>query len=201
MKLPKSCEVNKFIPKKTFYEKVNISNSIKQDFVDKLEKIYWKYKLSESTINIRKAEEIEEIEIFELVLKEKCNVKNLIKTITKEIPYIILFIINYNDEVKYAIKVGDDILTTEWNEEIEFEFVGLNLKEVYDNVVRKFINDDSNESINDIIEINKQKNELNKKIEILKNKIKHEVQFNKKVELNQELRKLERELTILNGER
>lgn len=199
IKLPKSCEVNKFIPKKTFYEKVNISNSIKQDFMDKLEKLYWKYKLSEDTINIRKTEEIEEIEIFELKLKEKCNVKNLIKTITKDISYIILFIINYNDEVQYAIKVGDDILTTDWNEEKEFEFIGINLKEVYDNIVRKFINDDSNKNINDIIEINKQKNELNKKIEILKNKIKHEVQFKKKVELNQELRNLERELIILNG--
>ena len=90
--LPSNCEVNKFIPKKTFYEKVNISSSAKQDFIDKLEKIYWKYKLSEDTINITKTEEVEEIEIFELVLKEKCDVKSLIKVITKEIPYVILFI-------------------------------------------------------------------------------------------------------------
>ena len=40
--LPKNCEVNKFIPKKTFYEKVNISSKAKQDFIDRLEKIYWK---------------------------------------------------------------------------------------------------------------------------------------------------------------
>ena len=198
--LPNSCEVNKFIPKKTFYEKVNISSFAKQDFIDKLEKIYWKYKLSEDTINITKTEEVEEIEIFELVLKEKCDVKSLIKVITKEIPYVILFVIKYNNEFKYAIKVDDDILITSWNEEKNFKFIGLNLKEVYNDIVRKIINDDSNENITKVLEINKQREELEKKINILKSKINREVQFKKKVELNQELRMLEKELEeLLNG--
>ena len=197
---PKNCEVNKFIPKKTFYEKVNISSSAKQEFIDKLEKIYWKYKLSEDTINITKTEDVEEIEIFELVLKEKCDVKSLIKVITKEIPYIILFIIKYNQEIQYAIKVDEKILITEWNEEKDFNFIGINLKEVYNNIVRKIINDDSTENITKVLEINKQREELEKKINILKSKINREVQFKKKVELNQELRVLEKELEeLVNG--
>ena len=198
--LPSNCEVNKFIPKKTFYEKVNISSSAKQDFIDKLEKIYWKYKLSEDTINITKTEEVEEIEIFELVLKEKCDVKSLLKVITKEIPYIILFIIKYNDEFQYAIKVDDNILITSWNEEKDFKFIGLNLKEVYNNIVRKIINDDSTENITKVLEINKQREELEKKINILKSKINKEVQFKKKVELNQELRRLKKDLEELLNE-
>lgn len=198
--LPSNCEVNKFIPKKTFYEKVNISSSAKQDFIDKLEKIYWKYKLSEDTINITKTEEVEEIEIFELVLKEKCDVKSLIKLITKEIPYIILFIIKYNNEFQYAIKVNDNILITNWNEEKDFNFIGFNLKEVYNDIVRKIINDNSTENISKVLEKNKQIEELEKKINMLKNKISKEVQFKKKVELNQELRKLKHELEELLNE-
>ena len=197
--LPSNCEVNKFIPKKTFYEKVNISSSAKQDFIDKLEKIYWKYKLSEDTINITKTEEVEEIEIFELVLKEKCDVKSLLKVITKEIPYIILFIIKYNDEFQYAIKVDDNILITSWNEEKDFKFIGLNLKEVYNDIVRKIINDDSTENITKALEITKQREELEKKINSLKSKINKEVQFKKKVELNQELRILKQKMTELKG--
>ena len=200
IKLPESCEVNKFIPKKTFYEKVNISSSAKQEFIDKLEKIYWKYKLSEDTINITKTDDVEEIEIFELVLKEKCDIKSLIKVITKEIPYVILFIIKYNNEFQYAIKVDDNILITSWNEEKDFKFIGLNLKEVYNDIVRKIINDDSTANITKIIEINKQREELEKKINNLKSKINKEAQFKKKVELNQELRKLKHELEeLLNG--
>ena len=198
--LPKNCEVNKFIPKKTFYEKVNISSSTKQEFIDKLEKIYWKYKLSEDTINITKTEDVEEIEIFELVLKEKCDVKSLIKVITKEIPYIILFVIKYNQEIQYAIKVDEKILITEWNDKKDFNFIGINLKEVYNNIVRKIINDNSTENIKTVLEINKQKEELEKKINALRSKIKKEVQFKKKVDLNQELRILEKELEELANE-
>ena len=198
--LPKNCEVNKFVPKKTFYEKVNISSLAKQDFIDKLERIYWKYKLSEDTINISKTEDVEEIEIFELVLKEKCNVNSLIKVITKEIQYIILFVIRFNDDFQYAIKVDDNILITDWNEEKEFKFVGFNLKEVYNGIVRKIINDDSTENINKILEVNKQREELEKKINIIKNKINKEIQFKKKVELNHELKKLEKEMEELLNE-
>ena len=198
--LPKSCEVNKFIPKKTFYEKVNISSSAKQDFIDKLEKIYWKYKLSEDTINITKTDDVEEIEIFELVLKEKCDIKSLIKVITKEIPYIILFLVKFNDEFQYAIKVDDNILISNWNEEKDFKFVGFNLKEVYNDIVRKIINDETTNNIKDVLEINKQKEELEKKINILKSKINKEIQFKKKVELNQELRILEKDLEELANE-
>ena len=194
MNLPIKCEVNKIIPKKIFYEKLNISLSLKQEFIHKLERIYWKYKISEDTINITKTIDIEEIEIFELTLKEKCDIKNIINIITKKIPYIILFIIIYNDEFQYAIKFKEDILLTDWNEEKEFNFVGINLKEVNNNIIRKFINDEPNTNIEEIIENNKQVEELKKKINILKNKINREVQFNRKVELNIELINLEKEL-------
>lgn len=200
LNLSNRCEVNKFIPKKTFYEKVNISNTAKQGFIDKLEKIYWKYKLSEETINITKTEDVEEIEIFELILKEKCDIKSLIKVITKEIPYVILFIVKFNDEFQYAIKVDENILTTNWNEEKEFKFIGFNLKEVYNDIIRKIINDNSTDNIKDVLDINKQKEEIEKKISVLRSKINKEVQFKKKVELNQELRRLEKELEELLNE-
>ena len=113
IELPKACVVDKFIPKKTFYEKVNISNSIKEEFTEKLSKIYWRYKISEDTINISKTEDVEEIEIFELELKEKYNCKNIIRIITKNIPYPILFYIKYESNFQYAIKYNDEIFFSE----------------------------------------------------------------------------------------
>lgn len=200
MNLPIKCEVNKIIPKKIFYEKLNISLSLKKEFIHKLERIYWKYKIAEDTINITKTTDVEEIEIFELTLKEKCDIKNIINIITKKIPYIILFIIIYNDEFQYAIKFKENILLTNWNEEKDFNFVGINLKEVYNNIIREFINNESNANIEEIIEKNKQVEELKRKISVLKNKITREVQFNRKVELNIELINLEKELEELINE-
>lgn len=199
IELPKECIVDKFIPKKIFYEKVNLSTNLKQEFVDKLDKIYWKYKISEDTLNISKTENVEEIEIFELTLKEKVNCQNIIKVITKNIPYIILFEICYNDEVQYAIKYNDDIYFTNWNEKINFNFNGIDLNVVYENIIRSVTNiSEQNNNINVELEKSKKLKEIQRKIERLEGKIKTEKQFNKKVELNKnilELKKQKEELS------
>ena len=197
--LPKECNVNKFIPKKTFYEKVNISKVIQQEFIDKVEKIIWKYKISEENINVSKTENVEEIEIFELVLKEKYEGKNIIKVITKEISYPILFFIKFNEEFQYAIKYKDNIYFSEWNNNIKFNFVDFNLEKVYENIVKAITNiEDNIENIQGELdkqqEIIKIQNEINK----LENQIKKEQQFNKKVEINKRILELKEKMEILN---
>ncbi len=189
--LPKECVVDKFIPKKIFYEKVSLSSNLKQEFVDKVDKIYWKYKISEDTLNISKTKNIEEIEIFELTLKERVNCQNIIKVITKNIPYIILFEICYNDEVQYAIKHNDDIYFTNWNEKIDFNFYGIDLNIVYENIIRSVTNiSEANNNVDDELEKNKKLKEIQKEIERLENKMKAEKQFNKKVELNKQINEM-----------
>lgn len=199
IELPKECIVDKFIPKKIFYEKVSLSTNLKQEFVDKLDKIYWKYKISEDTLNISKTENVEEIEIFELTLKEKVNCQNIIKVITRNIPYIILFEIYYNDEVQYAIKHNDDFYFTNWNEKIDFNFNGIDLNVVYENIIRSVTNiSEQSNNIDEELEKGKKLQEVQKEIERLENKMKAEKQFNKKVELNKnilELKKQKEELS------
>ncbi len=198
IELPKACVVDKFIPKKTFYEKVNISNSIREEFTDKLSKIYWRYKISEDTINVSKTEDIEEIEIFELELKEKYNCKNIIRVITKNIPYPILFYIRYENDFQYAIKYNEEIYFSEWNNELVFNFNGLNIKTVYDNIVKIITNIDK--STNDLEkEINRQNNIINleKEISKLEGKIRSEKQFNIKVQYNEQIAELKKKIKEL----
>lgn len=198
IELPRACVVDKFIPKKTFYEKVNISSSIKEEFIEKLSKIYWKYKISEDTINISKTEDVEEIEVFELELKEKYNCKNVIRTITKNIPYPILFYIKYENDFQYAIKYSDEVFFSEWNNEITFTFNGLNMKMIYDNIVKKITNIDK--SINDLdSEIQKQNSisNLEKEVSKLQSKIRSEKQFNIKVQYNEQITELKKKIEEL----
>lgn len=195
IELPLSCVVDKFIPKKTFYERVNILNSIKGEFTEKLSKIYWKYKISEETINISKTDEIEEIEVFELELKEKYNSKNLIMTITKNIPYPILFHIKCEDEFQYAIRYNEEVFFSEWNKELNFKFTALNISLIYENIVKSIINIDGNDTeLN--IEIQKQKEieKINIEIKKLESKIRSEKQFNIKIQYNEQLNRLKERL-------
>lgn len=198
--LPDRCKVNKFIPKKTFYEKIGVSTSVKDDFINNIDKITWLYKLSEDTLGISKSQDVEEIQIFEIILKEKVLPKNIIKIISKAIPYKILFVLKYDKDYCYSIKV-DNIYFTEWNEDIELNINGLTLETIYENIVKSIIKENNNtNSFDDIIENKSKVDELSKKIEQLTNKVNNEKQFNKKVELNLELQRLKKEMEELKNE-
>ena len=198
--LPKSCYVNKFIPKKKFYEKVGVSSNVKEEFINLVERITWLYKLSEDTIGLTKTKEIEEIQIFQIDVREKKIPSNVIKTITKGVQYKVLFVIKYQNDYCYSIKV-EDIYNSEWNDYIEFNFNAINLRTLYENIVKKIIKEESNEkSFSEIIEDNDYKNDIEKKISKLKQKIKSEKQFNRKVELNKELNDLIKEMEVINNE-
>lgn len=198
--LPDRCKVNKFIPKKTFYEKIGVSTSVKDDFINNIDKITWLYKLSEDTLGISKSQDVEEIQIFEIILKEKVLPKNIIKIISKAIPYKILFVLKYDKDYCYSIKV-DNIYFTEWNEDIDFNINGLTLETIYENIVKSIIKENNNTNIfDDIIENKSKVDELSKKIEQLANKVNNEKQFNKKVEINLELQRLKKEKEALLNE-
>ena len=192
--LPKKCYVNKFLPKKIFYERVGVSSGVKDEFVNLVDRITWLYKLSPDTVGIPKTEKIEEIQIFQIDVKEKQIPLSVIKTITKGVQYKILFLIKYNNEICYSTKV-DDIYTTEWNDNIIFDFNAINLEIVFENIVKQIIKEESNDKkFDEIIELKNNRDNLEKRINQLKQKIKAEKQFNKKVELNKELNILLKEL-------
>lgn len=198
--LPKKCYVNKFLPKKIFYEKVGVSSGVKDEFVNLVDRITWLYKLSPDTIGISKTEKIEEIQIFQVDVREKKIPLSVIKTITKGVQYKILFLIKYNEEFCYSIRV-DDIFTSEWNEKMNFDFNAINLEVVYENIVKTIIKVESNnKKFDEIIEDKNYKNDIEKRINQLKQKIKNEKQFNKKIGLNIELNKLLNEMEDLTNE-
>jgi len=200
LNLPKECKVDRFLPKKTFYEHVGISSTTKKEFIVDVDKITWLYKLSEDNIHVSKTKTVEEIEIFQLEMKNKIIPNNVIKAIVKGIPYKILFKIVYKEDYCYVIKPNENIYYTEWNEDINIDFDGLNLESIYNGIIKQIIKEETNQkSIEDIL-IDKAKiDDLNKKINQLAQKVKSENQFDRKVVLNIELNKLKKEMEELNN--
>ena len=192
--LPKSTLVNRFYAKNKFYKNLMISNATKDEFVNDIDSITWMYKLSPDTIGINKTVETEEIEIFEIKLKNKIIPKNVIKTICKGVPYKLLFILKYNNDTCFSVKI-DDVYNSDWNDKVEFNFKALTLDILYQNIVKAIIKENDNENDFETIIVNKEKIEkLNKKINNLKIKVNNEKQFNRRVEYNRELKKLLEEL-------
>lgn len=88
----------------------------------------------------------------------------------------------------------------------ESEFVvkleGLNLDDVYENLVRqiagdKLQSDNSIESLKQSVERDKEIETLQNQINILQGKIRKEKQLNKQMEMNTELKKLRKALEII----
>lgn len=198
--IPKKCYVNKFLPKKIFYEKIAISPSVKEEFTNQVDRITWLYKISPDTIGISKTNNVEEIEVFKLDLKEKIIPKNVIKVITKGVPYKILFLLKYNEEYCYLLKI-DDIYNLEWNNDINIDFNAINLEVLSENIAKTIIDKkEDNRNFEIIIEEKRKIDDLNKKISNLRSKIKSEKQFDRKLELNNELNKLLKEMEEINNE-
>ena len=126
LELPQKAEVNKFIPKSKFFTKTTVNTKTKQLFADSVQKIIWRYKLSKETINILGTKEVEEIQIFEIELKEKDIPKNILSIIDKTIPYPILYIFTHKNFSCFGITVRDTdnpkYYFSDWNEKVLFDF-------------------------------------------------------------------------------
>ena len=189
--LPKEAFVNKFIAKTKFYEKANLSSKLQKEFVDKIQKITWKYKLAENTIGIAKTEAVTEIQIFEIELKEPLIPKNVLKVIDKSIPYQILYRFVHGDNVAYGITLKEhtsveNYYFCDWNAELAFDFTGIDLEKVYQKLVKAFIRGEAQNhgSFSEIIDVDNKIKALESEISALENKISKEKQFNRKVETN-----------------
>ena len=201
MYLPKTCEVNRFIAKKKFYEHTNMSETIKNSFVNDIEKITWDYKLAPDTLNLSKTDNVIEIEIFTINLSSRNIPNSVLKVINKSIPYKILFNLICDNDYCYALIENDTIYNTNWNEEIDFQFNGLNLENVWNNIIKQVIKETDNNSSIDVILDNKNKiDELKSKINKLKIQADREKQFNRQIELDHEIKKLNKELEELINE-
>ena len=200
LKLPKDAFVNKFIPKNKFFDKVFVNSKVKKEFQDIIQRITWIYKLSKSTINTNKTEFVEEIQIFEIELKEKKIPKDALKIIDKTIKYQILYIFKYEENFSFGLSIKKEkdlkYYFSDWDEKIDFNFQAVNLEILFENIVKKFIKNIELEGkdFSEIIEISSRKESLEKEISILENKMRNEKQFNKVVEYNKKCNLLKDEL-------
>ena len=214
--LPKTTEFNKRIPKQKFYENMDISPALKKVFVEQVKIIYWRNKIAASTTNLATGNDVTELEVFEVRLNSPVLDDGLLRQIDREIPYHILFLLEYQG--KYQAWIGykeaaasgnkafkvNGYYHTEWltEDELPLKLEGLSVDAVYENFVRQIAGDKLNsetsgESLKESVARDEQKQALQKQIETLKAKIRKEKQLNKQMQMNTELKKLKKELEAM----
>lgn len=202
--LPQSTVLNMRLPKQTFYEKLGITAPMKKVWTDDIQVIYWRHKIAATTTTLAKGTEVEEIEVFEIQLKKPELPKAVLQQIDKAIPYHILFVLSY--EGKYQAWIGYEQRVYYHTVLVEADAFsihldGLDMDAVYQNLVRQIAGEilernDAEESLQESVARQQQREKIQKQIAILKAKIRREKQPRKKFELVSQLHKF---VEILNG--
>lgn len=209
--LPASTLVNRFLPKDKFYKKTVMNSKLKQQFTDEIEKITWTHKLSPDTLNVTSDDKLQEIQIFEILLKDADISKATLKHIDSSIPYPIIYVLKRQTGAKakvvtsiasfkkeYGMKSkNDDFVDSGWSQPSgQFILKGNTVTQIYVNylaqifgIYRRPFSDPKKE-----IEDYERRVEINKKIAAINKKMASEPSIAKKQELARERHALEEQL-------
>lgn len=208
MNLPQSTVVKRIVPKEKFYSKTSVNTKLRQQFTEEVEKIRWANKISPDTLNIT-AGEYAEIQVFEITLKGAELSTAVLKHIDTFIPYPILFILKKGSALKASISFKestvkskhqmkvDTYFDTGWMQSIDLEIKGRSVDEIYRNFLFQIapsLRETNQKNTKAAVEINKEKQSIERQIDIVNKKIASEPSIAKKQELARERHKLEQKL-------
>lgn len=211
---PKQAEFNRVVPKSKIYAHARATKRVKELFVSEVAEILWKYKLSPETTNLPAKHGITEIEVFEIALKTPEIDEAVIQAIDRAIPFPLLYQLTHGDQIRFAasFKRPSDSDSSKWvlgacfqthPQSIEIKRpplpIALDLAGLYEEIVRRHIplpcrsGESLSEQVARYLAIKAKLRERRQ----LEGRLSQEKQFNRKVELNSELRALNAEVTSL----
>lgn len=211
---PLTTEFNKKIPKQKFYENLSVSPALKRIFVEQIQNVIWANKLAPATISVSEGKEVTEIEVFRIYLNSETLDELALRQMDKQIPYHILFVLEYNEKCQIWIghkEVSDGenafkvnkYYHTDWlpQDKLNLKIEGLNMDSVWENFIVQVsgVEVGQGKSLDEQIQLNEQKSKLEKEIAKLEKKARAEKQPNKKFQLVQQANTLKKQLAVINN--
>ena len=211
---PKSAAFGKVLPKNKIYEHSGANTRLKELFVEQVEQIVWQYKLAPETINLPARPGVPEIQIFSIQLKTAELHGDVLRCIDGAIPYPIVFELAFDGktQVVAAYKrpnesdasrwVLSDYFATAWlpsDCERAAMPLALDLGGLYEQALHRLIPTPARpqESLADLVARVELVAAKQREVEKAASRLAKEKQFNRKVEINAELRKLKDDLEAL----
>lgn len=203
--LPSATEYNKRIHKQKFYENLSVTPALKRIFTEQIQSVIWANKIAPSTMNISAGKEVTEIEAFRIMLNSDSLDESALWQMDRQIPYHILFVLEYNEKVQIWIgykeqSAGDNAFKvnkyyhTEWFDEqsASIKIEGFDMDKVYENLVRQIggFENNTDDSLGKQIADKERREKLEMEIAKLEKLARAEKQPKKKFELVQNIKKL-----------
>lgn len=211
---PKSAAFGRPIPKSKIYAMGDVSAATKNLFVKEIDQIIWQYKLAPETINLAAKGFVGEIEIMTIALKTGQLKYDVLRCIDKAIPRPVIFELTHESTVKTiaAYKRPSETDESKWVVSDYFETAWLppdsvrrplpivfDLEALYLQLLDPLMpfpgrpDELIQDRVNRIGQILQKEREIQK----CQARLNKEKQFNRKVEINSELRRLKQDMELL----
>ena len=213
---PKNTTIGKKIPKKRFYDNIDLKPTIKKKFTNQIESLVFANKFSKATLNIPKTKDVEEVFVFDITLKDNNyldKIEDVLSIIDKSVPYPILYQFkigrnlvykiaykkrNLNDPNKSIIDVyltrkilASNIKT--FSDEFDKIFSALNMKVLYGKLIELFITK-KKETVEESVEEEKNLIYTQKEIDKLQKIMIKEKQADRQYELYDKIKNLKKDI-------
>jgi len=202
------------VPKSKIYEHGKPTRAVRDCFVSQINQIVWQYKLAPETINLPARPNVPEIEIFSLELKTPEVSEDVLRCIDKAILLPIFYNLVFDGRVKTvaAYKRPSDADASRWVVDAYFASpwqpadgersalpVALDMAGLYEQMLRRLMPFParSGETLKDHVERLSQLRSRQTEYAKLEARLHKEKQFNRKVELNSQLRTIKTSIETL----
>jgi hypothetical protein len=206
---PERALYQRVLPKNKVYGHTQPSRALRQKFVDQMEEISWQYKLSPATINLPAGAEVKEIQIFSIAQRTPELKEDILRTLDRAIPSLLFFELNFQGRVRFAAaykrmseadRSKQFVAAYYWTPWQEASTprpalpVAINMDSLYQQMLHRHmqaagLEPRSGESLEATAERGIRIRSQRLACEKLEARLRKEDQFNRKVEINAELRK------------
>ena len=211
---PKQAAFGRVLPKNKIYEHSGANTRLKDLFVKQVEQVIWQYKLAPETLHLPARPGVPEIQIFSIQLKTPELHADVLRCIDGAIPFPIVFELTFGGktQVVAAYKrpneadasrwVLSDYFATDWlpmDGERTAMPVALHLGGLYEQLLHRLIplSARPQETLAELVARVEQAQAKQRELDKTTAQLAKEKQFNRKVEINAQLRKLKNEVNRL----
>lgn len=201
---PESTLVGKTVPKTAFYKNLEVNARMKQRFVDDVASVTWVAKIAPSTLNVADGKTVHEITVFRMVLKNSEVPSDVLTLIDKQMPRHTVFMLQYDDKQCLYVNYKEwhdaeqrkfDIVKTyqtAWMKDADMVLAieGSTMDAVFYSFVRQIAGGLLNANRTDLhtaVMADKEREQLQKSINILERQMRKEKQPRKRFEMHQRL--------------
>lgn len=215
MTFPKSAYYGRRVPKKAFIEKLALDSPVRRSMTEDIERIEWTWSLKEATLHLPRGREVEEIEVFTVRLKRATFDERMLFAFDRQIPYHLLYLMEHDGKqqawigykeaaaANEAFRVGQ-YYHTAWMDAdaLPLAIEGVTLDDVYEHFVRQVAGTalrqrTPDETLKASVKTSERIAALDKQIADIAKRLKKEKQFNRKITLHSEKKRLEQEREAL----